>query len=76
MVILLVECNTGHYGPNCVDTCGKCEHISCDKTNGHCKIPVCSPGWKGPMCDISKLFVHETSYGLSSSERVLIKING
>ena len=75
MVILLVECITGHYGQNCVYTCGKCEHGSCDNTNGHCIIDVCSPGWKGPKCDISKLFVYETSYGLSSSQCVFIQFN-
>ena len=49
---------------------------SCNKTSGYCITPGCSSGWKGPRCDICKLLVYETSYGLSLSQRVLIKFNG
>ena len=56
--------------------CGACKLGSCNKTNGYCITPGCSSGWKGRRCNISKLLVYETSYGLSSSQRVLIKFNG
>ena len=49
---------------------------SCSKTNGYCITTGCSSGWKGRRCNISKLLVYEKRYGLSSSQRVLIKFNG
>lgn len=43
----LLECEEGHYGENCTQTCSCVNRGRCDKVTGRC---VCQPGWVGELC--------------------------
>lgn len=54
----LVECQQGHYGRDCSQTCSTNCHIEnqCNRFNGECD-EGCKPGWTGITCDQSKTFI-------------------
>lgn len=43
----LLECEDGHYGENCTQTCSCVNGGRCDTVTGRC---VCPPGWVGELC--------------------------
>lgn len=52
--IKFVECESGKYGLNCHNSCGKCQKdAQCHNVNGSC-LQGCSPGHIGPFCNICK----------------------
>jgi hypothetical protein len=57
---LIVGCPSGFYGMNCVDrcsiNCGVPER--CDRISGQCDGD-CQSGWRGILCDTSKVLLKE-----------------
>lgn len=56
LLFSIIECPPGHYGRNCVNTCGHCEAGICDHINGTC-INGCLEGWSGQTCHNSKSYL-------------------
>ena len=48
-------CTEGKYGPECVNTCGKCKNSEpCDGATGACS--ECLTGYQSPLCKGKMLF--------------------
>lgn len=43
--VLCIECESGKWGKNCRQECGKCDKYTCDLINGICP-KGCSAGFK------------------------------
>ena len=48
-IFILVQCQDGWYGEDCISTCGHCNGSeSCDKEDGQCS--TCEDGYRGTLC--------------------------
>ena len=51
--ILIIVCNRGRYGPNCMTRCSQnCMKQECNNIDGRC-TDGCIPGWTGESCQQS-----------------------
>lgn len=57
IINLIIVCNEGIYGVNCLFNCsGNCfDGKVCDKVNGNCSF--CVDGYKGLKCEKSRLYI-------------------
>ena len=56
-IILLPECDEGHYGEACQDECGHCADITaCHHFNGTC-LNGCKRGYMEPYCKTGVVFL-------------------
>lgn len=51
LVVAVIECEVGSYGPNCERECQCMNDGVCQTTTGTC---VCRPGYIGANCNISE----------------------
>ena len=51
-MVFFTVCPAGSWGVGCNEKCVCYNSAECDPKTGSC---ICSPGWKGPSCEESKL---------------------
>ncbi|XP_053400473.1 multiple epidermal growth factor-like domains protein 10 [Mercenaria mercenaria] len=45
------ECQIGHFGDECSQSCHCADDRPCDAVTGHCQSPICKTGWIGLACN-------------------------